>query len=352
MSSFASKVAGAAFSAFIRSKFGRDIAPCNPSLDRFSLLVAFGRCRFRLEISFIASALSSILGCPADALNVELLEDRIFLFSVSCKLLGLEIYNIRRFSCDEFELSFHLLNDKGLDAARLLASDKPRPFPWVEVGKKPSYADMAKSQMRVQKGVLTEANAIPIGSQMGVLSGANATPLGQQAGVLSEANAVPLRAPVHVTHLAESRVVHRAGYGFHPFRAEQMSSRKSVFQRILFPKRQSLSQQKWVRKRPVSQSGTSVILDDCSVQQIVQPSVHQQTPSSPNSNLDLNLHLGRQSFGHEKLPINEPPNGRALTVVRCRRCLSSTHARHECRFQIKCNVCFEWGHVAASCQMQ
>lgn len=109
------------------------------------LLVTFGQCHFRLEASFVASALSSLIGYPTDALNVESLEDRFFLFLVSCKAIGFEVYNIRKFSCDEFELSFHLLNDLGLDATRLLAFGKPKPSPLVEVTKAPSYGDMVKS---------------------------------------------------------------------------------------------------------------------------------------------------------------------------------------------------------------
>jgi hypothetical protein len=62
----ASKAAGAAFSAFIFSKFGESVGASNLSSVGFSLLVAFGRCHFRLEEAFVASSLSSILGCPGD----------------------------------------------------------------------------------------------------------------------------------------------------------------------------------------------------------------------------------------------------------------------------------------------
>jgi len=136
MPPLASKAAGAAFSAFILSKFGKEIAASYSSSDCFSLLVAFGRCRFRLDDSFVASSLTSILGCSAEALHVCSLEDRIFLFSVSCKAVGFEIYRLRGFSCDEFELFFHLFNEAGLAAARVSISRQPEPFPWVEVRKK------------------------------------------------------------------------------------------------------------------------------------------------------------------------------------------------------------------------
>jgi hypothetical protein len=62
--------------------------------------------------------LRSLLPPPLlKAFRVCQLEDRIFLFSVSCKAVGFEIYKLRIFSCDEFEVSFHLFN-VGLAAAR------------------------------------------------------------------------------------------------------------------------------------------------------------------------------------------------------------------------------------------
>lgn len=65
-----------------------------------------------------------------DRFQVCLVEDRVFL--VSCKEVGFEIYKIRKFSCDDFELSFHLFNETSLAAARSLSSCKPV-FPWAEV---------------------------------------------------------------------------------------------------------------------------------------------------------------------------------------------------------------------------
>lgn len=76
---------GSKFAAFIFSSFGRPVATPSLGPGSFSLLVAFGRCRFRLDEVFVAQSLCDILGGPADSLNVVLVEERIFLFSVSCK---------------------------------------------------------------------------------------------------------------------------------------------------------------------------------------------------------------------------------------------------------------------------
>ncbi|CAD6270538.1 unnamed protein product [Miscanthus lutarioriparius] len=105
---------GERFAAFVLRSFVRPVSSSSPVHGAFSLLVAFGRCRFRLEESFVAQSLSAILGGPVDSFNVCLVEERIFLFSVSCKETGFEIYKLRAFKCVEFELFFQLFNDSGL----------------------------------------------------------------------------------------------------------------------------------------------------------------------------------------------------------------------------------------------
>jgi hypothetical protein len=79
--------------------------------------------------------------------------------------VGFEIYKLRKFSCLKFELSFYLFNDAGLAMARLLSCGK-LVFPWVEVGKKLSFADLIKQPAKSSSGinpaaVLTGANSIP-----------------------------------------------------------------------------------------------------------------------------------------------------------------------------------------------
>lgn len=192
---------------------------------------------------------------------------------------------------------------------------------------KPSYADMVKSQ----KGVLSEANATPLGPQMKVVSGANAIPLGSNSSS---------RSSVHAAR--------QTSFGVHSSIKELVPGRKSVFHRISFPRRSVFERLRWVRARPDRHSSNAGNLECDSGKQSEQPAVHPQAPPPEDSNLDLNLHLGRPTFG----PLNEQPNGRASPTVRCRRCLSSSHTRHECTFQIKCNACFGWGHVAVSCQQQ
>jgi hypothetical protein len=338
MPPFASVAAGAAFSDFIRSKFQRNIAPVSPSSACFLLLVAFGRCRFRLDLSFVADSLSAVLGCQPDDLRVEFLESRIFTFAVSCKEVGFEIYKIKSLSCDEFELSFHLLNDLGLNAARDFSSDKPAPAPWNEVRGKPSYAEVVRAK------ILSGANSTPLGKQRGVHQG-------ERSNDSSQANDV---------RALSSRPHNKSVF-------QKLSSRKSVFQRISFPGSDRLTRTQPRSSGKFRETGGTrksvferIIFPDQSRSsrswmQNSQDELWSKTQSTQPpqiSNLDLNLHLGRHQAGQEKQPKSWWPNERAPATVRCRRCLSSSHERNECTFQIKCNVCYEWGHVAAACRKE
>lgn len=315
MSSFAAKAAGGAFSSFILAKFGKQIAAPSSSIG-FSLIAAFGRCRFRLNDTFVADSLCSILGCPAASLRVSALEDRIFLFTVSCKDVGLEIYRIRNFSCDKFELFFQLFNDSGLASARSLASDKPPPSAWVEVSKKHAPA-----------AVLTGANQIAIGSKKSAQQDSN--PSGSFFPGLNQ-------------------------------------NRTSIFERISLPKRSVFYRLSWGTRSSFGSQNVSVgrpgrsnhltkqgrVLGVHPARQAGQARVRQtgqvRTQRPSDSNLDLSLKL---QLGPSVLVLSEA-NEAVLSAVLCSRCLSSSHTRQACTARIKCYSCLGWGHIAASCTRQ
>lgn len=295
MSSLALKAASPAFASFVRAKFDCSVHSVRPSSEDFSLLVAFGRCRFRLDDSFVACSLSAILGSPADSFRVCLVEERIFLFIVSCKAVGLEIYKIREFVCDEFKLSFHLFNATGLAAARSL-SNNVQVFPWQKVKSqnRTSFADV----VRLPRSVLTGANAVPI------------KPMPSSS------------APVH----------------------QSTQFRKSVFDRLVFPKASVFDRINW---EDVQRNGSPV---QYSVPDSAAP-IHASSEVLPASDICLDLSLSSSGLGSI-----QPPSFKALNAdlgpVFCRRCLSPSHARNACNSPIKCLSCKEWGHIAASCPQQ
>ncbi|CAD6266675.1 unnamed protein product [Miscanthus lutarioriparius] len=172
MAGVASRAAGAEFAQFVFGKYGVRVASSPPSGSDFSLLVAFGRCRFRLEEEFVKQTLRSILGNTKDSFNACLIDERIFLFTISCKEVGFEVCKIRSFECADYKLSFHLFNEAGLASANALVSASERQsFPWMEVGpkQKVSFADMVKKPASVLSG----ANSVPIGKFQGSSSAAS-----------------------------------------------------------------------------------------------------------------------------------------------------------------------------------
>lgn len=81
---------------------------CSPALDRhsFVLVVAFGRCKFRLDPLSVGSILQATIGGLVTQFNVSLLSNRTFRFFVSSKQVGFYIADLRSFSCDAFYLEF------------------------------------------------------------------------------------------------------------------------------------------------------------------------------------------------------------------------------------------------------
>jgi hypothetical protein len=70
-----------------------------------------------------------------------------------------------------------------------------------------------------------------------------------------------------------------------------------------------------------------------------------QRQSAERSSLNLDLNLGSLNDSSHGV-INSPSSAPML----CQRCHSSSHPRYACKAPIKCNTCFGWSRVAASCR--
>lgn len=165
-------------------------------------------------------------------------------------------------------------------------------FPWIEVSKKASYADMVKRPAKV-------------------LSGANAMPIGAWQISSSSAQAGP---------------------------------KKSVFDRLIFPRKSVFDRLSW------SDGHTEDHYNDQTCQDVQEVHIPQpiEAPQSKSAPLNLNLGLGCSNFESGDSHSRRKNEASSVPVL-CRRCLSLSHSRRACNFPIKCNVCREWGHVAASC---
>ena len=210
---------GLAMQERIKSRLAASVT--HHSLDRvsFLLVASFGRCKFRLDVDSVGLLLQAALGGHASHFFVSALGDRVFRFAVSSKQVGLFISSLRFFSCDSFVVFFHLWGNGGPNwrqEHRQFLREEDDSWSSPEASSR-SFADVAKLPPRQASSVSTarspQALDPPGSSQSrlhdassslakinGVLSGANAIPVGAArsrpsaaaAGVLSGANTVPL----------------------------------------------------------------------------------------------------------------------------------------------------------------
>jgi len=92
---------------------------CNESSPlSFALVVAFARCKFRLDLPSVCLILQATIVGNAAHFRASQLSDRTFKFFVSSRQIGFFIVNRRSFSCSLYKLSFHLWGNGGPDWKR------------------------------------------------------------------------------------------------------------------------------------------------------------------------------------------------------------------------------------------
>ena len=133
--------------------------------DSFHLVVAFGRCKFKLSPQSVGLILQATIGGFA-SFKVSLLNDRVFKLSVTSKEVGLIVHRLTSFECPLFKLYFHLWGGGGPDwrAEHKLFLEEERN----------SWSHAPSSRPRA----LSFADTVRKPMANPPLSGANATPLG------------------------------------------------------------------------------------------------------------------------------------------------------------------------------
>nr|TKW30157.1 hypothetical protein SEVIR_2G016600v2 [Setaria viridis] len=144
---------GLSFSNKVRSLLGARVSARSSSASScFWLLASFSRSKIKLSESNVAFLLQSVLGGSSDLFQVSEVDAWIFKFCVSCKEVGLLIYQMGSSQCDFFKVDFNLFNDRGLHFAKLvIANAQGAHFPWISVSSRKSPV------------LLTGANSLPLG---------------------------------------------------------------------------------------------------------------------------------------------------------------------------------------------
>lgn len=155
---------GLGVQSVVGSKFGLSVsAPLGGNFGSFVLVVSFGRCKFRLSEDSVGKILQATIGGVVGEFRSVQLDDQVFSFSVSAKSMGIHIYNLRSYECDNYKLFFHLWGQGGtswIKEWQIYEAEEENGWQVVRhKGAKKTYADALKSTK------LTGANAIPVNAR-------------------------------------------------------------------------------------------------------------------------------------------------------------------------------------------
>lgn len=145
----------------VLAKFGLPVSvPIEKSLADFVLVVSFGRCKYRLNEESVGKILQATIGGTAVDFKPMQLDDRVFGFSVTAKLVGLHIYGLRSYECSNYKIYFHLWGQGGASWTREAQDyEAEEENSWTLLQRKRA----PKSYAEVVKGVaLTGANSVPL----------------------------------------------------------------------------------------------------------------------------------------------------------------------------------------------
>jgi hypothetical protein len=72
-----------------------------------------GRCKYQLSDFSIGKILQATIGGTAADFRLQWISDHVYKFVVASKNVGFHIYNLRSFSCDQYNIFFHLWSNVG-----------------------------------------------------------------------------------------------------------------------------------------------------------------------------------------------------------------------------------------------
>jgi hypothetical protein len=107
----------------VQKLFHSTVHPSSRS-GHFKMIMAFGRSSFRLTKDSATLVLEAVTGGFCGYLNVALVRERVFSFTVATQSIGFYILHKRLYRCEKFKCFFHLWSDGGPNWRRELSSGK------------------------------------------------------------------------------------------------------------------------------------------------------------------------------------------------------------------------------------
>jgi len=160
----------------IRRKFGRSVSPSSQE-HAFFLVASFGRCKYKLSPPSVGAILQATIGGSAADFAVLGLADRVFRFSVSLSLVGFHIVKLCSFECSSFKIFFHLWTNDGpnwvLEWRNFCREEEAS---WTEVQRSKVGRDcgMIRPELSfadvVRNNPLTRPNKVPVSSRKTVFA--------------------------------------------------------------------------------------------------------------------------------------------------------------------------------------
>lgn len=161
--------AGLKVQAHVERAFGLPVTFPDLVPSSFTLVAAFGRCKFRLDIASVSTILQATLGGSAAHFRISFLSDRTFKFFVCSRRVGFYVAGLQSFSCQLYAVTFHLWGNGG--------PNWRKEFALFQLEEERSWSPAPNSKVLPSKSF---ANAVLKGATLPV-SGANAVPIGRRS---------------------------------------------------------------------------------------------------------------------------------------------------------------------------
>jgi hypothetical protein len=339
---------GKRFQAEVLHKFSSSVHHTSSSPDgSFFMLVVFRRFLFRLTEDSVAMALHCCLGGSPAGFHVAFQNERHFRFSVASKHVGLLVRALNRITTDHFDIYFHMWRDGGADWKREWRKwEKEEKDSWITKSSKRSKRKMSAKKVSFDEKLIQDS---PVRKSRP----RELTSVFRVGDVLCPAT------PLTCFVFGSKSTILNLGKP-----SEFSSCNQAVFNEGLLNNSEDFT--------PVSDEMNT---DDNTIMTSYASSAEHYSKDSHSghfrapapsvvsvqrvfqklkADLNINCNNGPAAISLQSKYTNgqPPPQGVIFnfspspSIKLCYRCLSSKHLVRECRGEIRCIYCFNYGHRA------